>query len=225
MSEVLISLSNLSKSFTSGAGAVNVLNNINLDIDRGQCVALVGQSGSGKSTLLSIIGLLDNASSGHYTLCDTSVTTLSHYQLSILRNKNIGWIFQNFNLVSELTVLKNVELPMRYNSDVKKADYEAIAMKQLCLVGLQDKANSYPDQLSGGQQQRVAIARALVGEPDMLLCDEPTGNLDSKNSEQITDLLLELNQRGTTVLIVTHDNELAKRCQRIIHIIDGEITP
>jgi len=223
VSEILISLSNLSKSFVSRAGSVDVLKEVDLDIARGECVALVGQSGSGKSTLLSIIGLLDSATSGTYTLCGSAVSALSHYQLSILRNRNIGWIFQNFNLVSELSVLKNIELPMRYNSDIKKADYETIAMKQLTLVGLQDKAHSYPDQLSGGQQQRVAIARALVGEPDMLLCDEPTGNLDSKNSEQITDLLLELNKRGTTVLIVTHDNELAKKCERIIQISDGEI--
>ncbi|TLX46750.1 ABC transporter ATP-binding protein [Pseudoalteromonas phenolica] len=223
MSDVLIRLSQLGKCFSGPAGDVTVLKNINLAIERGEILAVIGKSGSGKSTLLSIIGLLDNATAGHYALCDTDVRSLSHYQTSILRNQNIGWVFQNFNLVSELSVLKNVELPLKYNKNIKKTDYKAIALKQLERVGLLDKQNNFPEQLSGGQQQRVAIARALVGEPDVLLCDEPTGNLDSENADQIVDLLLTLNAAGSTVLIVTHNESLAQQCGRIIEIKDGMI--
>lgn len=223
MSDVLIHLANISKQFSHKAGSIQVLNNIDLLINRGECVAIVGPSGSGKSTLLSLIGLLDNATTGFYTLCGTEVNQLSHYQLSVLRNRNIGWVFQNFNLVAELTVLQNVALPLRYNNTISKTQHHLMAMKQLGLVGLADKADSYPDQLSGGQQQRVAIARALVADPNVLLCDEPTGNLDSDNAKQITNLLFNLNKRGTTVLIVTHDQTLAQLCERIIHISDGVV--
>jgi len=223
MSETLIKLAELDKSFDGPAGKVTVLKNINLEIERGELLAVIGKSGSGKSTLLSIIGLLDNATAGQYELCDTDVRSLSQYQTSILRNQNIGWVFQNFNLVSELYVLKNVELPLKYNKNIKKADYKAIALKQLERVGLLDKQNNFPEQLSGGQQQRVAIARALVSEPDVLLCDEPTGNLDSENADQIVDLLLTLNAAGSTVLIVTHNESLAQQCGRIIEIKDGMI--
>ncbi|GHF77684.1 ABC transporter ATP-binding protein [Thalassotalea marina] len=219
----LIQLTSLSKTFNSKAGQLSVLRDIDLAVNRGESVAIVGKSGSGKSTLLSIIGLLDDASSGAYHLCDTEVTTLSHYQTSILRNQNIGWVFQNFNLVSSLTVQKNVEMPLRYNKNISKSDYQNMALTQLKLVGLEDKAQSYPDQLSGGQQQRVAIARALISNPDVLLCDEPTGNLDSENSDQIINLLLKLNQNGTTLLMVTHDMNLAQRCRRVIEIKDGTV--
>lgn len=219
----LIKLENVSKRFTSKAGQLDVLKNINLDIAKGDCVAIVGQSGSGKSTLLSIIGLLDSASEGEYLLSETPVTSLSNYQLSILRNRNIGWIFQNFNLVAELNVLDNVILPLKYNKSVNKADRVKLAMTQLELVGLADKAAFYPDQLSGGQQQRVAIARALVSSPDVLLCDEPTGNLDSAMSEQIMDLLMKLHSLGTTLLVVTHDAGIAQRCQRSVRIRDGAV--
>lgn len=219
----LIKLENVSKRFSSKAGQLDVLKNVNLDIAKGDCVAIVGQSGSGKSTLLSIIGLLDSASEGEYLLSDTSVTSLSNYQLSTLRNRNIGWIFQNFNLVAELSVLHNVILPLKYNKSVKKADRVKLAMAQLALVGLADKAAFYPDQLSGGQQQRVAIARALISNPDVLLCDEPTGNLDSAMSDQIMDLLMKLHHLGTTLLVVTHDSGVAQRCQRTIRIRDGAV--
>ncbi len=223
MSKTLIKLTGLDKSFDGPAGRVTVLKNINLEIERGEILAVIGKSGSGKSTLLSIIGLLDNATSGSYELCDTNVCSLSHYQTSILRNQNIGWVFQNFNLVSELSVIKNVELPLKYNKSIKKSDYRTIALKQLERVGLLDKQNNFPEQLSGGQQQRVAIARALVSNPDVLLCDEPTGNLDSENAAQIVDLLLTLNAAGSTVLIVTHNESLAQQCGRIIEIKDGMI--
>ncbi|MBU2178659.1 MAG: ABC transporter ATP-binding protein [Gammaproteobacteria bacterium] len=224
MSELLIQLTDVGKSYQQGATELEVLQQINLQIYRGESVAIVGQSGSGKSTLLSIIGLLENLGVGRYLLCGQDVTTLSGYQLSLLRNRHLGWVFQNFNLVPELTIAANVALPLRYNPNYQKKDYRALVDAKLAVVGLIDKAESYPGQLSGGQQQRVAIARALVTNPDILLCDEPTGNLDSTNSENIIKLLLELNQQGTTVLLVTHDPALAARCSRTIQISDGRIS-
>jgi putative ABC transport system ATP-binding protein len=223
MSELLLKLTDLRKSYQQGTVQNEVLKGINLQISRGDSVAIVGQSGSGKSTLLSIIGLLEHASTGCYQLCGQDVLSLSQYQLSILRNRHLGWVFQNFHLVPELTVANNVALPLRYNPQIAKNTHRELALAKLAVVGLADKADVYPGQLSGGQQQRVAIARALVTNPDILLCDEPTGNLDSVNSEHIMSLLLQLNQQGATLLLVTHDHTLAERCKSIVQIRDGKV--
>lgn len=223
MTELLIELTDVGKTYKQGSLELAVLQQIQLQIYRGESVAIMGQSGSGKSTLLSIIGLLENASTGRFQLCGQDVQTLSGYQLSLLRNQHLGWVFQNFNLVPELTVAANVALPLRYNPHFHKKDYPALVAKKLAVVGLTEKASSYPSQLSGGQQQRVAIARALITNPDILLCDEPTGNLDSVNSENIINLLLQLNLEGATLLLVTHDPALAARCGRTIQISDGRI--
>lgn len=223
MTDVLISLRNICKSFDSDIKKIDVLKQINLNVHRGESISVVGKSGSGKSTLLSIIGLLESSSSGEYQLCGSNIKTLSHHQLSILRNRHLGWVFQNFHLVADLTVAKNIALPLRYNSTIPSSQYRDLVQQQLERVGLLDKADSYPAQLSGGQQQRVAIARALITAPDILLCDEPTGNLDSHNSDNIMSLLLDLNKGGTTLLLVTHDQQLADLCCRKIRLVDGAI--
>ena len=210
MNKVVIKIQNLFKSFGKKSNKQLVLNDINLEIYENEMVGIVGPSGSGKSTLLSILGLLDEASEGRYDLSDNNVNKLSNYQKCMLRNQNIGWIFQNFNLIGDMTVQENIELPLRFNKSLAKADYEQRSLAVLKKVGLSDKRHNYPNELSGGQQQRVAIARALVTEPDILLCDEPTGNLDSKNSELIMQLFQSLHQDGATILLITHSENVAK---------------
>lgn len=217
----VIQLANLAKSFTHKAGSNQVLNQVNLDVDSGDMVAIVGQSGSGKSTLLSIIGLLDVASSGEFFLCGTDVSSLSSYQLSQLRNRHIGWVFQNFNLISDMTVAENLAVPLTFNTDILKAEYASLIETVLDKVGLSDRSSYYPDELSGGQQQRVAIARALICSPDILLCDEPTGNLDEDNSKKIMELLSALNREGRTILLITHDKEVAAACSKTYQINMG----
>jgi putative ABC transport system ATP-binding protein len=223
MMNKLIELRNITRSFGRNQQVTKVLESIDLTIDDEDKLAIVGPSGSGKSTLLSIIGLLDPHYQGEYLLRGREIKTLENKQLSQLRNNQIGWIFQNFNLISHLTALDNVALPMRYNQGVKSKEYKERALHALDIVGLADKYTSKPSELSGGQQQRVAIARALVNEPSLILADEPTGNLDSHTSDKIIELLLNLPTSGATLVIVTHDTNIAQRCNRRIKIHDGSL--
>lgn len=221
MDELLIETRQLTKHFNQLQVTTEVLKGLDLQVHRGEMLAIEGRSGSGKSTLLSILGLLDNASGGEYQLCGSPVHKLSAYQKAVLRNRHIGWIFQHFNLINDMTVAENIVLPLRYHADIKRRDYATRVQAVLEQVRLPEKTDQYPPQLSGGQQQRVAIARALVTQPDLLLADEPTGNLDSESSEVIFKLLQELHTKGATVLIVTHDPELARRCPRRCYMQDG----
>lgn len=220
--ETLIDIRQASKVFTQGKLQLPVLQSLDFQVTRGEFVAIEGRSGSGKSTLLSIIGLLDSFSAGEYLLLGQSVPGLSAYQHSVLRNRHIGWIFQNFNLIGSMTVAENVSLPLCYLAGIKAADYRSRAAQVLAQVELSDKLDAYPEQLSGGQQQRVAIARALITNPSLLLADEPTGNLDSQSAEIVMNLLSKLHQDGATVLMVTHDPQLAARAQRRLYLADGQ---
>lgn len=223
MSSILIQTRELTKTFGSKHVPMQALKGISLNINDRDFVCITGKSGCGKSTLLSILGLLDTATSGEYILCGKNLATLSSYQKAILRNQHIGWIFQNFNLINDMTVLQNIILPLRYNPNVPKSQYRNRAEAVLKDVGIVDKIDNYPAQLSGGEQQRVSIARALITQPSILLADEPTGNLDSINEQIIFDLLTDLNCRGVTILLVTHSTKLADKCGRIIRIEDGLI--
>lgn len=223
-SEQLIKINGLNKVFKNGEQATYALKDVDLTISDGELISIEGPSGSGKSTLLSLLGLLDDVSSGTIHLRGQEIGTLNSKQKSILRNQHIGWIFQNFNLVYNLTALENVSLPLRYNSQIKSADYRALAVAALEKVGLAEKLNSKPAQLSGGQQQRVAIARAIACSPSLVLADEPTGNLDSATSNQIMKLLLDMSKSGVTIIIVTHDEDVAKLCHRRIKIFDGKVS-
>jgi putative ABC transport system ATP-binding protein len=220
MSDWVIEASELTKTYRMGDVEVHALQGLSLKIGRGEVVSIMGPSGSGKSTLMNIIGCLDRPTSGEYVLDGERVSSLSDDQLASIRNRKVGFIFQSFNLLSRVTALANVELPMRYAGITRGRKDRA--RQALEAVGLNDRINHRPNELSGGQQQRVAIARALVNQPAILLADEPTGNLDSRSGEEIMDLLLNLNQEsGTTLIIVTHDSDVAARSQRIIRIRDG----
>ncbi|MEL7798636.1 MULTISPECIES: ABC transporter ATP-binding protein [Idiomarina] len=221
MKDNLIEINALSKVFGSGKTRFKALKELDLLIKRGEFVALEGPSGSGKSTLLSIIGLLDVQTSGHYTLAGHPVDGLSSYQRATLRNQHVGWIFQNFNLINDMTVLENVILPLRYHPSIDKHEYRDRAIKALLQVEIAEKESNYPSELSGGQQQRVAIARALVTEPSLILADEPTGNLDSVTADQILSVLKSLHDHGATILMVTHDQQVAGRCERRLLLKDG----
>ena len=218
----MISLEDITKTYHLESLDVPVLKGINLSIEEGEYVAIMGASGSGKSTLMNIIGCLDRPSSGQYFLAGTDLTTLDDDELADIRNQYIGFVFQQFNLLPKLTSLSNVMLPMIY-ADVDKSQRVEQATEALVQVGLRDRIQNRPNQLSGGQQQRVAIARALVNHPALVLADEPTGALDSTTSEEIMNLLTELNQQGTTIAIVTHDANVAARTKRIIRMVDGVI--
>ncbi len=218
----MISLKDISKTYHLESIDVPVLKGVNLSIEQGEYVAIMGASGSGKSTLMNIIGCLDRPSSGQYFLAGQDLTTLDDDELADIRNQYIGFVFQQFNLLPKLTSLSNVMLPMIY-ADVDKSQRIEQATAALVQVGLSDRIQNRPNQLSGGQQQRVAIARALVNHPALVLADEPTGALDSKTSEEIMNLLTELNQQGTTIAIVTHDANVAARTKRIIRMVDGVI--
>lgn len=222
MSDYVIQARNLLKTYSIGNEKITVLKNISLDIKKGEFVAIIGPSGSGKSTFMNVIGCLDLVDEGEYILNGKSITSLSEDQLSNIRNRTIGFIFQNFNLLNKLTALENVELPLIYQGKSRK-ERRAIAIECLKKVGLEDKINNKPNQLSGGQQQRVAIARALGTNPMILLADEPTGALDSKTSQEILEILEDLNKEGKTIIMITHDMEIAKRSKRLIKIKDGEI--
>jgi len=221
MSDVpLIKLASLTKNFTTEAGIISAIKDVNLTINAGDYLSIAGPSGCGKSTLMSILGLLDTSSSGQYLLNGHQVHELDVYQRAEIRNKEIGFVFQAFNLIGDLTVLENVALPLSYRK-MKKQERMEIAMNCLAKVNMADRAKFYPAQLSGGQQQRVAVARSLVVDPSILLADEPTGNLDSKNANAIMDLFDELNEEGRTICMVTHDTRFAKRSRSIIHLDDG----
>ncbi len=219
----LIELKNLTKTYGSGDHLFQALKGINLNINDGEFVALMGPSGSGKSTTMNITACLDTPTSGSYLFKDVAVESLSNRQRTLLRRNYLGFIFQGFNLLSRTSARENVELPLIYRGDTPKSRRIA-AEKALEKVGLLNWKNNHPNQLSGGQQQRVAIARAIVTEPSVLLADEPTGNLDSKNSKDIMSLLTSLNQDlGITVVMVTHETEMAEYASRIVHFLDGSI--
>jgi len=222
MSGPLIKLEAVRKVFFTDEVETYALDNINLEIHRGEYVSIAGPSGCGKSTLLSILGLLDTPSDGTYTLNDQPVVSLSLSQRARVRNREVGFIFQSFNLIGDLNVFENVELPLTYRG-MRAAERKQRVTAALERVGMAHRAKHLPGQLSGGQQQRVAVARAVCGEPSILLADEPTGNLDSKNGEAVMDLLKELHQSGSTICMVTHDARYASHAARTIHLFDGRV--
>lgn len=219
----MMKLSNISKIYKTGKLEVPVLHEINLEIEDGEFIAIMGPSGSGKSTLMNIIGFLDSPSSGDYELNGEKITTFHENQLAGLRNKHIGFVFQQFFLLPRLNAQKNVEAPLVY-ADMKKKERVKRAEEMLAKVGLSDRMRHLPNELSGGQKQRVCIARALVNNPEIILADEPTGALDTKTGSQIMDLFTELNREGKTVIIVTHEEEIAAYADRTIFLRDGVIT-
>jgi putative ABC transport system ATP-binding protein len=219
----LIELKGLSKVFYADEIETHALSDVHLSINKGEYVSISGPSGCGKSTLLSLLGLLDTPTSGTYNLNGTNAENLTANERAKIRNREIGFVFQSFNLIGDLTVFENVELPLTYRSGVGKAERQEKAMKALERVGMGHRLKHYPSQLSGGQQQRVAVARALVGDPSILLADEPTGNLDSKNGESVMELLKELHSAGATICMVTHDPRYADFAERLIHMFDGRI--
>ena len=220
----LIELRSLSKTYDLGEVKVLALRGVSLEIGEGEFVALIGPSGSGKSTLMNSLGCLDRPTSGSYLLAGEEVAGLNPDQLAQIRNQRIGFIFQNFNLLSRTTALENVEVPLLYNPNCSRRDRKRRASEMLERVGLGNRVHHRPNQLSGGQQQRVAIARALVNRPPILLCDEPTGNLDTRTSREIMAFIRELNEReGLTVILVTHDLDVARRAKRALVLIDGEV--
>ncbi len=219
----LITLTNISKSFLTEEIETKALNDINLTINKGEYISLSGQSGCGKSTLLSLLGLLDSTTSGVYQLADSDVSTLTRDERAKIRSKQIGFVFQSFNLISDLTVFENVMLPLTYQSGISKSEIENKVNEVLEKVEMSHRKNHYPSQLSGGQQQRVAVARALVNDPAIILADEPTGNLDSKNAEAVLKLFDQLHQDGATICMVTHDPASAQRASRCLEMFDGQL--
>jgi putative ABC transport system ATP-binding protein len=220
--DAMIKLTGLTKVFYTDEVETHALSGIHLEILRGEYVAISGPSGCGKSTLLSILGLLDSPTDGSYTLNGRAVQGLNLSERARIRNREIGFIFQSFNLIGDLTVYENVELPLTYRG-MKAAERKERTTQALERVGMAHRAKHLPSQLSGGQQQRVAVARALVGSPSILLADEPTGNLDSKNGEAVMELLRELHRAGSTICMVTHDTRFARHADRTINIFDGQV--
>jgi len=219
----IITLNNLSKTFYTEEVETRALSDINLVINQGEYISLSGQSGCGKSTLLSLLGLLDAPTTGQYQLDDIDVSTLSRDQRAKIRSKKIGFVFQSFNLISDLSVFENVMLPLTYQSNVNNAQAQDKVLNVLEKVQMAHRKNHFPSQLSGGQQQRVAVARALVNDPAIILADEPTGNLDSKNAEAVLQLFDQLHQDGATICMVTHDPASAKRASRCLEMFDGQL--
>jgi putative ABC transport system ATP-binding protein len=222
MSESLIKLEGVTKVFLTDEVETHALSGIHMEIKQGEYVSIAGPSGCGKSTLLSILGLLDTPTDGTYLLNSRPVQGLSLPERARIRNREIGFIFQSFNLIGDLTVYENVELPLTYRG-MPASERKERVLEALEKVGMGHRAKHLPSQLSGGQQQRVAVARALAGHPAVLLADEPTGNLDSKNGEAVMDLLAELHQGGATIVMVTHDARFARNAERTIHVFDGRV--
>lgn len=218
----MISVKNLKKTYLLGGEEVHALDDVSLSIKEHEFVAIIGQSGSGKSTFMNMLGCLDRPDSGEITLDGTDILKCKEKELSVIRNKKIGFIFQQFHLLPKLSALENVELPLIYQGMPTKKRREK-AVKALKAVGLEKRMNHKPNQLSGGQQQRVAIARALVGEPSLILADEPTGNLDSRSGKEIMMLLHNLHEEGNTIVLITHDNHVAMEAPRQLQISDGKI--
>ncbi|MEW6989119.1 ABC transporter ATP-binding protein [Colwelliaceae bacterium 6441] len=219
----LLTLKSISKTFLTEEIETRALNDINLVINKGEYISLSGQSGCGKSTLLSLLGLLDAPTSGHYHLAGNDVSALSRDQRAKIRSEQIGFVFQSFNLISDLTVFENVMLPLTYQSGKSKKEIAEKVNEVLAKVEMSHRKNHYPSQLSGGQQQRVAVARALVNDPAIILADEPTGNLDSKNAAAVLQLFEQLHQDGATICMVTHDPASAKRASRCLEMFDGQL--
>lgn len=218
----MIRIRGLNKTCLQSGEVHPILQNIHLDIGRGEFVAIMGKSGSGKTTLLNILGCMDRFSEGSYRFYEEDVLQMKTGKLAKFRNKNIGFVFQAYHLIADMTALQNVEVPLGYSGLSKKPRRET-AMAMLEKVNLADRVHYYPNQLSGGQQQRVAIARALANNPDLILADEPTGNLDSNNGAEIMELLVQLNQAGSSLILVTHDEQIARHASRILILSDGQI--
>ena len=218
----LIKLESITKVFYTDEVETHALSGIPLEIRQGEYVSIAGPSGCGKSTLLSILGLLDTPNEGRYELNHQDVSRLGHAERARIRNREVGFVFQSFNLIGDLTVYENVELPLTYRH-IPAAERKQRANEALEKVGMSHRVNHYPSQLSGGQQQRVAVARALGGKPSILLADEPTGNLDSKNGEAVMELLRDLHREGATICMVTHDPRFARHAERTVHLFDGRI--
>lgn len=223
MSQPIISVKGLEKVYVMGDVQVQALRGVDVDIHKNEFVSIMGASGSGKSTFMNILGCLDVPTSGVYKLDGDDVSTLSKEHLAYTRNKKIGFVFQSFNLLSRTTALENVELPLFYGSHLSAREMNERALRALEAVGMKERAHHFPSQLSGGQQQRVAIARSLVTEPVMILADEPTGNLDSKTSAEVMEIFQSLNEKGMTVVIVTHEHDIADYSKRCIVFRDGKI--
>ena len=218
----MITVNNLSKIFRTEEIETTALNGVSFEVKKGEFVAIMGPSGCGKSTLLNILGLLDNPTDGSYKLLDQGMSTLKERERTKFRKGNIGFVFQSFNLIDELNVFENVELPLKYLK-IGSSERKQRVTEMLKRMNISHRAQHYPQQLSGGQQQRVAIARAVVANPNLVLADEPTGNLDSKNGKEVMDLLNELNEEGTTIVMVTHSQKDASVAQRTINLFDGKI--
>ena len=218
----MIRIENLHKSYPMGNRSLHVLKGLNFNVEEGELVAIMGSSGSGKSTLLNILGMLDNYDEGSYTLGDVLIKKMDETKAAKYRNKFLGFVFQSFNLINYKNALENVVLPLYYQG-VSRREREEKALKYLDDVGLKEWANHLPTELSGGQKQRVAIARAMVSEPKVLLADEPTGALDSKTSKEVMDLIQKINKAGKTILVVTHEEDIAQMCSRIVRLKDGVI--
>lgn len=218
----MISLKSIDKYYITGSEKFHALKNINFEVKKGEFVSIMGPSGSGKSTLIKILGLLDNSFEGEYILDGKNIRNLSDEQLSDIRNKQIGFVFQNFNLIKNLSIKENISLPMLYQG-ISKRKCEERVLELLKKIDLVSKINKYPSELSGGQQQRISIIRSLVNDPDIIIADEPTGALDSHTSKEIMNIFKELNKDGITIIVITHDINVAKETNRIVRIFDGEL--
>ncbi len=220
--EKLISVRDMCKIYNPGENEVRALDHVDLEMEKGEFVAIIGHSGSGKSTLMNMLGCLDVPTSGSYYLNGKDVSVMKDNQLSEIRNQEIGFIFQGFNLISNLTALENVELPLIYRG-IGRAKRHKLAKEALIRVGLEKRMDHKPSEMSGGQQQRVAIARAIAAQPPVILADEPTGNLDSASTQEIMDILKGLHKAGRSIILITHDNEIAEQAKRVVRILDGKI--
>ena len=218
----LIEIKNVYKIYNPGENEVRALDGVSLSIENGEFVAIIGQSGSGKSTLMNMLGMLDKCTSGEYYMDGVDVSKMDDDELSEIRNKKIGFIFQGFNLIPSLTARGNVELPLIYRG-MKKSERSELSAKALEMVGLKNRMDHLPSEMSGGQQQRVAIARAIAAKPPIILADEPTGNLDSKSGAEVMKIIHDLHDDGRTIILITHDNDIAKEAKRVIKIHDGRI--